>query len=204
VKRAEVRATIETMWAEQELSSARLAVEAQNEIDREEQRRRVAEALGGPIQVPSARAEMPAIEASAEPDNLPAVPEPAREVEPRREGPSLIPDVAKAASRWIRPFVPPIVASAIETTTKPLRGARQVFEETEEIHFSLKRTHRVSVESEERGSPSEQRAAVDTEAPAGGDRRHVMTAREGRPELRGSDGPRQLPPADQPGSRARR
>jgi len=38
---------------------------------------------------------------------------------------------------------------AIDTTTKPLRSARQVFEETEEIHFSLKRTHRVSVESEE-------------------------------------------------------
>ena len=40
-----------------------------------------------------------------------------------------IPDVTKAASRWIRPFVPPIIASAVETATKPLRGARQVFEE---------------------------------------------------------------------------
>jgi len=40
VKRAEVRAAVETMWAEQELASARIAVEAQMEIDREEQRRR--------------------------------------------------------------------------------------------------------------------------------------------------------------------
>ena len=37
----------------------------------------------------------------------------------------------------MRPFVPPIVASAIDTTTRPLRAAREVFEETEEIHFSL-------------------------------------------------------------------
>ena len=41
VKRAEVRAAVETMWAEQQLASARLAVEAQTEIDREQQRRRV-------------------------------------------------------------------------------------------------------------------------------------------------------------------
>src|SRR5262249_55869237 len=35
VKRAEVRAAIETIWADQQLASAWLAVEAQNEIDRE-------------------------------------------------------------------------------------------------------------------------------------------------------------------------
>jgi hypothetical protein len=79
-------------------------------------------------------------------DNLPALVG-ADAVEPRREGNSLIPtipDVTKAAARWLRPFVPPIIASAIDTTTKPLRSARQVFEETEEIH--LTRTHRVSVQ----------------------------------------------------------
>jgi hypothetical protein len=184
VKRAEVRASIETMWAEQELASARLAVEAQNEIDREHHRRRVAEALGGPLQVSSQRVEepAPAIETTSEPDNLPAVVSPA---EPQDS--SLIPDIAKAASRWIRPFVPPILASAIETTTKPLRGARQVSEETEELHFSLRRTHRVSVETvetEENAEPVEQ------------PRQHVSTIRGGRPELRGTDGPRQLPPAE--------
>ena len=61
-----------------------------------------------------------------------------------------------AAVRWMRPFVPPGVASAIETTTRPLRAARQVYEETEEIHFSLRRSHRVSVTSEEMAEPAEQ------------------------------------------------
>ncbi len=51
VKRAEVRAAIENMWADQQLASARLAVEAQNEIDRELHRRRVAEALDAPVQI---------------------------------------------------------------------------------------------------------------------------------------------------------
>ncbi|MDT5243397.1 MAG: hypothetical protein QOD36_773, partial [Mycobacterium sp.] len=45
VKRAEVRAAVETLWAEQQLESARLAVEAQAEIEREQQRRRVIEAV---------------------------------------------------------------------------------------------------------------------------------------------------------------
>jgi hypothetical protein len=67
-----------------------------------------------------------------------------------------LPDVAGAAVRWMRPFVPPVVASAIETTTRPLRAARQVYEETEEIHFSFRRSHRVSVTSEETAEPAEQ------------------------------------------------
>jgi hypothetical protein len=150
VKRAEVRAAVETMWAEQQLASARIAVEAQMEIDREEQRRRVMEALELPVQAQSERLDEPTPElAAAESDNLPAV----VDAEPK-PGSSLIPsipDVTKTAARWLRPFVPPIVASAIETTTKPLRGARQVFEETEEIHISLRRTHKVSVQSEEHG-----------------------------------------------------
>ncbi len=55
VKRAEVRAAVETMWAEQQLESARMAVAAQNEIDREQQRRRVAEAIDAPVQVQAER-----------------------------------------------------------------------------------------------------------------------------------------------------
>jgi hypothetical protein len=131
-------------------------------------------------------------------DNLPAL---AEDAEPRREGTSLIPaipDVTKAAARWLRPFVPPIIASAIDTTTKPLRSARQVFEETEEIHFSLKRTHRVSVESEEHGpvaEPVEPDMASAWVVPSV-DRRQMMTGRDRHPELQGADRPRQLPPAD--------
>jgi len=106
--------------------------------------------------------------------------------------------VTKAAARWIRPFVPPIIASAIDTTTRPLRGGRQVFEETEEIHFSLKRTHRVSVQSEEHGSvatePVEPHAAPASVV-SSVERHQMLTEREGHPELRGADVPRQLPPA---------
>jgi hypothetical protein len=171
-----------------------LAVEAQMEIDREEQRRRVIEAVEAPVQ---ARAERvteptPALPA-AESDNLPALAE-SDAVESRRESTSLIPGVTKTAARWLRPFVPPIIASAIDTTTKPLRSARQVFEETEEIHFSLKRTHKVSVHSEEHGSVATETAAPQTVV-SSVERQQMMTSREGDPELRGADGPRQLPPA---------
>jgi Domain of unknown function (DUF4407) len=178
VKRAEVRAAVETLWAEQQLASARLAVEAQAEIEREQQRRRVIEALEAPVQAQS--------------DNLPA----------RREGSSLIPaipDVTKVAARWLRPFVPPIIASAIDTTTKPLRSARQVFEETEEIHFSLKRTHKVSVLSEEHGYVAAEPVEPDTTSASvvsSVECQRMMTEREPHPELRGADGLGQLPAAD--------
>lgn len=156
VKRAEVRTAVETLWAEQELTSARLAAAAQAEIDREEQRRRVAAALEAPTPVFAERmieevaelpaGERPALEAAEDSDRLPAVRESRPEKRPVIPG---VPDVAGAAIRWMRPFVPPIVASAIETTTKPLRAAREVFEETEEIHISLRRSHRVTMTSEE-------------------------------------------------------
>jgi len=168
VKRAEVRAEIETMWAEQQLASARMAIEAQNEIDRETQRRRVAEALEpaeAPMQmaVESARvveplAELPSKDA---PDNLPALVESA-ELAPRERGLiPVAPAVTKTATRWIRPFVPPIVASAIETTTRPLRSALGVFEETEEIHFSLRRSHRISMVAEETVDPPAEEAMIE-------------------------------------------
>ena len=203
VKRAEVRAAVETMWAEQQLATARLAVEAQTEIDREQQRRRVMEAVDAPVHAQSERVAEPRPElpAAATLDSLPALAE--RDVaEPRREGTSLlpaIPDLTRVAARWLRPFVPPIVASAIETTTKPLRTARQVFEETEEIHFSLKHTHKVSVLSEEHGSVATEPVEPHT-APASVvsslERQQMMTEREGHPELHGGDGLRRLPPAD--------
>ncbi len=55
VKRAEVREAAEFMWAEQQLANARLAVEAQTEIDRAQHRRRVAEALEPPLRASSER-----------------------------------------------------------------------------------------------------------------------------------------------------
>ncbi len=100
VKRAEVRAAAETMWAEQQLDKARLAVAAQTEIDRAQLRRRVnaalegtayaAEPVAGDLYLPiAAEAEAASLAATAppdtaveavvtEPENLPATVEPRR------------------------------------------------------------------------------------------------------------------------------
>ncbi|SPM42713.1 membrane protein [Mycobacterium numidiamassiliense] len=182
IKRAEVRREAEILWAEHQLTQARMAIEAQTEIDREQQRRRVAAALEPPVratshrgfeqaaddiylpiaaeaeaasraitQPPTGATDAPA-PAAPNVDNLPAQIEAPGAVEPHEEPatpliPS-IPDATRTAARWIRPLVPPFVARVIDTTTHPLRTARQVFEEVEEITFSLKRTHRVTLDAE--------------------------------------------------------
>lgn len=209
VKQSEVRAAVETLWAEHQLASARLAVAAQTEIDREEQRRRVAAALEAPTpvsakRIPESVAELPAAldadpATEAPPARLPAV----RESRPeKRTVLPTVPDVAGAAMRWIRPFVPPIVATAIDTTTKPLRAAREVFEETEEIHFSLRRSHRVTVTSEETAEPEEQWVeATRVEAARVAPIAETTTAIEGpkrltRNTIRSEGGKRQLPSSD--------
>ncbi|MCV7195006.1 DUF4407 domain-containing protein [Mycobacterium angelicum] len=202
IKRAEVRRAAEIMWAEHQLTQTRLAIEAQAEIDREHQRRRVIEALDGPVHASSQRtfesveedmylpiaaeaeaasravAELPAApqpDRGEVRDNLPAqiessgAVEPHEEHEPQQErGNQLIPsipDATKAAARWIRPLVPPFVAKVIDNTTQPLRSARQVFEEVEEIAFSFKRTRKVTVNSES-SDPGEQQLTAASSAPA--------------------------------------
>ena len=169
VKRAKVRAVAETMWAEQQLAQARLAVEAQTEIDRAQLRRRVSAALEGtthvaepiaddvylPIAAEAEAASLAATESAdaaaiadvTETQNLPA-PVESRDAPATQRIPT-IPDVTKAAARWIRPLVPGFVARAIDTSAHPLRTARQVIEEVEEITFSLKRTRKLTVNTEE-------------------------------------------------------
>jgi Domain of unknown function (DUF4407) len=196
IKRAEVRREAEIMWAEHQLTQARLAIEAQIEIDREHQRRRVVEALEGPVHASSERTFEPVeddmylpIAAEAEaasravaqlpagakdarvdaPENLPAQVEPSGDIEPHDERatpliPS-IPDATKAAARWIRPLVPPFVARVIDNTTQPLRTARQVFEDVEEIAFSFKRTRKVTVDTETNEQPP--LGSAPSETPAG-------------------------------------
>jgi hypothetical protein len=163
--------------------------------------------------------------AVAEARNLPAVVE-------ERNAPATptiptIPDVTRAAARWIRPLVPGFVARAIDTSTHPLRAARQVIEEVEEITFSFKRTHKLTVHSEESSgiAPAAESTTVtsaddrtgDFEAPAAqpfsphrlspepnitslvsgsGESQRELTERDGPAELRATDGPRQLPPAE--------
>ena len=165
VKRAEVRAAAETMWAEQQLAQARLAVEAQTEIDRAQLRHRVNAAIEATTPDPepveddiylpiAAEAHAASLAAAAsattevsEARNLPAIVEPPDM--PAAQSIPTIPDVTRAAARWIRPLVPSFVARAIDTSTHPLRTARQVIEEFEEITFSLKRTHKITVEAEQ-------------------------------------------------------
>jgi Domain of unknown function (DUF4407) len=230
VKRAEVRAAAETLWAEQQLAQARLAVEAQTEIDRAQLRRRVNAALESATPVAEPVEEdiyLPIAaeaEAATETPNLPATVEP-HDVPATSPVPT-IPDVTKAAARWIRPLVPGFVARAIDTSTHPLRTARQVFEEVEEITFSLRRTHKIAVNTEESAEqgPSSGSAAVsasDDDHPgaqyvaaqpvtsqrlsakhaddlslAQPEPQRGLTEREGPPEVRAADGPRQLPPAE--------
>ncbi|RAV16996.1 DUF4407 domain-containing protein [Mycolicibacterium sp. GF69] len=236
VKRAQVRAAIDNMWAEQQLASARMAVEAQLEIDREHQRRRVMEAVEPAISARAERISEPedvylpiAAEAEAASlgaagseiapvvdtaENLPSAVEEDRSVEPsgRPLIPS-IPDVTRTAARWIRPLVPPIIVNAIDTTTKPFRGARQIFEETEEIHFSMRRTRKVTthveavagehvvdprggstVRADDHGYGRLDAAAEHASSTlAGGEDRAELTGRDWR-ELSAHRGPRELPP----------
>lgn len=227
VKRAEVRAEIETMWAEHQLASARLAVEAQQEIDRELQRRRVVEALDAPVRAvlerPSTSREddmyLP-IAAEAEAASRAALP-PADDHLPARVGDERRtperPSVSKTAARWIRPLVPPIVARAIDTTTHPLRTARQVFEEVEEITFSFKRTYKATVSDEAPAEPAPQSRPADagripSSRPAdreslawveaeeayglGARERHAELGQWEGPGRLGGGRPRELPPAE--------
>jgi hypothetical protein len=172
-----------------------------------------------PTGATDARAEAPKVV-----HNLPAPAEPRGEVEPREEpAASLIPSIpnaTRAAARWIRPLVPPFVARVIDTTTQPLRTARQVFEEVEEITISLRRTHKVTFDSEssEAGAPAP-RQPTPTENPAenefrayhrlagherpsalpvpDGDQRSLAEG-DGALELMGRDGPRELRAPDGP------
>ncbi|WP_421845438.1 DUF4407 domain-containing protein [Mycobacterium sp.] len=198
IKRAEVRRAAEIMWADQQLARTRLAIEAQTEIDREQQHRRVVEALHGPVRTSARGVVEPVREtvylpAAAEADDvgrdvvqLPAGARDAQagvlECQPVLEGaierqesgeergtpliPS-IPDATKAAARWIRPLMPSFVAQVIDHTTQPLRTARQVFEEVEEVAFSFKRTHKVTINSQSSDhvkQPQLESPAADTSA----------------------------------------
>jgi len=79
-----------------------------------------------------------------------------------------IPEVTRAAARWVRPHVPPFVTNVIDAGTQPLRTVRQVIDEVEEISFSFKRTHKVTVEDEVpvHTSPQPEPAAAAPDAPA--------------------------------------
>lgn len=239
IKQAEVRAAAETLWAEQQLTNARLAVAAQNEIDREHHRRRVESATGSPVApgltefveddmyLPIAAEAEAASRIPAElPSGTTNLPAEAQPVERRAPLLPMIPDVTKVAARFIRPLVPPIVSRVIDTAVQPVRAARQAFEEVEEITFSFKRVHKVTVNSEESVAPTEVPAqasepvakyrvdaALDRplgtadrtggaplkrsgNRPLGAPEHGRALADAGRGELRAPEGPRALPPSE--------
>lgn len=254
IKRAEVRREAEIMWAEHQLTQARLAIEAQTEIDREQQRRRVLDALEGPVRAsPQAAfghadddmylpiaaeaeaasravAELPAAAEDAlaedpalaqEPANLPVRAEssPALRGDPATQSAPSIPDATRAAARWIRPLVPPLVARVIDNTTQPFRTARHVFEgvyeEVEEITFALRRTRKVTVDAASSDTHGGQSRIGHDEPPVDDRKRGRNTASragariDGRQQLsslgRADDGGRRsLGPGDGHGERTRR
>lgn len=171
VKRAEVRAGAEELRAEQQLSAARLAVEADAAIDRERQRTRIVAAIGGleigiaePRQGEDRRAALPAAETPEGsmtpnlPATTPALTPATQATPPKSPGGLELPIIGTVpftdtAARWIRPLVPAFVANAIDTATHPLRTARQAFEEVEEITFTLRRTRKVTVDTQDSHHP---------------------------------------------------
>ena len=148
IKRAEVRREAEILWAEHQLTQARLPSKPR---PKSTARSNAAgsRALEGPVQATSQRTFEPVEEevifrsppkqrllagrslnyplrnrcAEAHSvHNLPAPLEPGGEVEPQANPlhmliPS-IPEVTRAAARWIRPLVPPFVARVIDNTTR--------------------------------------------------------------------------------------
>ncbi|MEV6428385.1 DUF4407 domain-containing protein [Nocardia sp. NPDC051463] len=71
------------------------------------------------------------------------------------------------AARFIRPLVPSFVTNAIDSATHPLRTARQAFEEVEEITFTLRRTRKVTVDSQDSHAPTMNAAPLGYQLPPG-------------------------------------
>lgn len=172
VQRAEARVAAEALLAEQQLTAARLAAEADTAIDRERQRTRIVAAIGGlhiGVTEPPRRPELPAATADDRKDNsvsaegfaTPNLPAPvaAGALAPKTGGGLELPLIGTVpftdtAARLIRPLVPSFVANAIDNATHPLRTARQAFEEVEEITFTLKRTRKVTIDTQDSHPPT--------------------------------------------------
>ncbi|MCX4096570.1 DUF4407 domain-containing protein [Nocardia sp. alder85J] len=179
VARTEARADAERLRVERETAVARLAAEADTAIESERQRRRVVAAIGTleigvtepsrhVVAAPAATAHHPDPRADQEqivtPPHRPTAP--TGDLELPLIG--AIPFTG-AAARLIRPLVPAFVTEAVDTAlgtaAAPLRTVRQVFEEAEEITFTLRRTRRVTVETQAPG-PIAEHPIVDLSDPA--------------------------------------
>ncbi|MEV0773707.1 DUF4407 domain-containing protein [Nocardia salmonicida] len=177
VKRAEVRTETAALRAEHELTAAQLAIEADTVIDRERQRTRIIAAIGGfelGFSEPHRKDDSVSLEPNV-PSQLPAgyvqhaLPTgpagtlvPAHQA-PAQQAPAPAPNAGgglelpiigtvpftDTAARWIRPLVPSFVANAFDSATHPMRTARQAFEEVEEVTFTLRRSRKVTVDTQD-------------------------------------------------------
>ncbi len=162
-KQARVRADTAAVRLEQQLTAAELAAEADTTIDRERQRTRIIAALGGLEIGVTERDPDPALPAAAGNNaalpgsDRPDLPVPlGKEIAGRQPAGLELPIIGTVpftdtVARWIGPLVPDFVSSAIDTAvdtaSRPLRTARQVLTEAEEITFTLRRARKVSVDS---------------------------------------------------------
>ncbi|WP_410871614.1 DUF4407 domain-containing protein [Nocardia sp. A7] len=179
VKRAEVRTETAVLRAEHELTAAQLAIEADTVIDRERQRTRIIAAIGG-FELGFAEPHRKDDSVSLEPNvtsqlpagyvqqALPAAP--AGALVPAHQAPTQAPTsggglelpiigtvpFTDTAARWIRPLVPAFVANAFDSATHPMRTARQAFEEVEEVTFTLRRTRKVTVDTQDSAAQQQQ------------------------------------------------
>lgn len=163
-KEAAVRADTAALRAEQQLTAAKLAAEADTTIDRERQRTRVIAALGsleiGVTERDPDSALLPPAGNNALPPGAGKSDMPVplgKEVAVREPAGLELPLIGTVpftdtAARWIRPFVPGFISSAIDTAidtaSQPLRTARHVLTEAEEITFTLRRARKVTVDSD--------------------------------------------------------
>lgn len=163
-KEARVRADTAAVRLEQQLTAAELAAEADTTIDRERQRTRVIAALGGLEIGVTERDPAAAVPAATRNTALPPgsdgsePPVPlGKEIAVRQPAGLELPIIGTVpftdtAARLIRPLVPGFVSSAIDTAvdtaSRPLRTARQVLTEAEEITFTLRRARKVGVDSD--------------------------------------------------------
>ncbi|MEV4157531.1 DUF4407 domain-containing protein [Nocardia salmonicida] len=177
VKRAEVRTETAALRAEHELTAAQLAIEADTVIDRERQRTRIIAAIGGfelgfsephrkddSVSLePNVTSQLPAGYAQhALPTGPAGALVPAHQA-PVQQAPAPAPTsggglelpiigtvpFTDTAARWIRPLVPSFVANAFDSATHPMRTARQAFEEVEEVTFTLRRSRKVTVDTQD-------------------------------------------------------
>ncbi|MEU4415703.1 DUF4407 domain-containing protein [Nocardia salmonicida] len=177
VKCAEVRTETAALRAEHELTAAQLAIEADTVIDRERQRTRIIAAIGGfelgfsephrkddSVSLePNVTSQLPAGYAQhALPTGPAGALVPAHQA-PVQQAPAPAPTsggglelpiigtvpFTDTAARWIRPLVPSFVANAFDSATHPMRTARQAFEEVEEVTFTLRRSRKVTVDTQD-------------------------------------------------------